>query len=232
MVGIYLEEEEKLSPISDVLVIVYSSLLALFITIGVSAYFRYRLPPISEQIFANNRNSFLKMTFDKLETFDEFLLKRILETFTKEFGELKRERKEILKNTFKFVPIDELENQETMDFVESMKENTKLQELRKNFALDFENMRKVHKNFIEDRTFYEKYFHHSFIRDIDQYFWQTNYYVEWLFKNVIISGCMDDRKNNAEKIIDYIQSDKTIDKNSENVRNFMNKWNLELKKGY
>lgn len=213
-------------------IILYSSLLALFITVAVSAYFRYKLPPKADQIFVSNRNSFLETIFGQLELYDGMYFDHILKRFTDEFGELKRERKEILEKSFKFVEESEIDKQETIDFVQSMKDNETFRILKEDLESSFKRMQDIYQNYRVDRVLYERYFHHDFIRNIDLYYWGTNYYVEWLFKGVTVSSSIDNRKNRAEKIIDYLKKDGSINKKPEKIKNFIDKWQTELKRGY
>ena len=201
-----------------------SSLLASAI---VAAYFRFLVKPKSEKVFEHNRESNLQRIFNQLRIYDNFNVGQIFDTLEKEFGSLECGKSELINENFKFVTEEELENQEITDFVKNRSDEEKLAKL--NSISKIRVLQRFHENFKEDYNIYSQYLHDSFLRDINQYYLNTNLYVEWLLKNHKENSCLDERKNNAENIIKYLKEDRSIDKETKSIKDFIDKWGKEFK---
>jgi len=196
--------------------------------IVVAAIFYLFFKPKSEKVFEYNRKSNLKLIFRQLSFYDNFDFMHIIDTFEKEFGPLGRGRKELFK-TIKFVNADEKRNQEPLDFSKYMEDDKTLSKLRKGLEPNLKKLHTYHIDFTKDIPIFSHYLHDSILRDIVHYYLNSNLYVEWLMENHIENSCMDERKNLAENIIKYLKEDRSIDKEEKSIKEFIDKWEKELK---
>jgi len=89
------------------------------------------------------------------------------------------------------------------------------------------SMKEFSTYFKEDYSIYHNYIHDSFLREVRQYFWDGNYFVDWMIKNDILGFALDKRRNRAEKIIAYLKSSKTTKMNPQ-MDEFVKRWTKRL----
>lgn len=202
------------------------SLLIELVAGGLIAFYVGRiLKPKTEKVFEKNRKKAITIIFNRISLFDEYK-KFIFDEMEREFGDLFRTRKEILPDTFKFVEESEVDNQITVNFVEKMKSDKKLQEMRNSLQPTVKQMKEIHKLFLDDFQFLSHYLDYDFLNDVMAYLGSVNYYMEWIFKNVLVYNALDRTKNLAEKIIEELNKNK--DTNIPKVKEFIEKWKKEL----
>ena len=202
-----------------------SLVIELFAGLGVALYVGRILKPKTEKVFEKNRKKAITVIFNRLRLFDEYK-KFIFDEMESEFGNLFRTRKEILPSTFKFVEESKIGDQVIVNFVEKMKADRKLQEKRNSLQSTVEQMKDLHKLFLDDFQFMTHYLDYEFLDYIVKYVGSINYYMEWIFKNVLVYSALDRTKDLAEKIIKELKENK--DTNIPSVKEFIEKWEKEL----
>lgn len=84
-------------------------------------------------------------------------------------------------------------------------------------------IKETHENFVKDCNIYHNYIHDSFLRDVKQYYWNTDYYFERILYNELNSLFLNERIKYAKKIIQYLESDKSIEL-TYSINNFIERW--------
>lgn len=84
-------------------------------------------------------------------------------------------------------------------------------------------IKETHENFVKDCNIYHNYIHDSFLRDVKQYYWNTDYYFERILYNELNSLFLNERIKYAKKIIQYLESDKSIELTC-SINNFIERW--------
>ena len=192
-------------------------------SIGVAWFFRFRTKPKHEKIFDANRQANLIRICTGLHVFDNFF-QQIYENINKEFGDLPKEREELVPKP-KFIPVEELENiKEVHDIGTQFQLDLKLQNIRKSHDWILENMRNMFDLFTKDYDIYQNYFHDSLLRDVREYYSTTIDYTEWLLKGHNYYSIGIKRYNLAKKIIEYIENGISKNKGQGHVDEFISKW--------
>ncbi len=219
-------------PLTNIEIIAYSTVLAGAITLIISAYFHYVKPSKSDVVFVANRNSWLEKILSQMEIFDNQYLQYVFDRYHKAGFDLKRSKNE-LGTSIKFVNESELDNQDVTDFMDVWNQDMNLKKIGDDLEGTYKQMKYHYDNFFADKILHERYFHHDIIREMDLYFWNGLYYVEWLRKGgVHVSSCIDSRKNIADKIIKYVEKDSSFKIQGEKIKKWIEDWKDELKRGY
>lgn len=206
--------------ISTIISTITSGVLAF----GIALYFRYRVKPKFEIIYDSNRQANINLIFNGLNYLDsEF--ESFYTIIENELGELTKEREEIIPS-LKVKPKDEwIENDpDISDFGIIIKMTEKYDGIRKNLAPMLTIMREHHKKFLQDYHINLNYLHDSFLRDVNSYYITTTYYAELLLQCQNYYSIGIKRKSEADKIIEYVNADGSVDKTPDGIREFIYKW--------
>jgi len=202
---------------------IISAIISGIVAIGVAWYFRFKVKPKFEIVFDDNRQANLRLIFNGLQWFDsEF--QSIYEIFERELGELKKEREEIIPRP-KFIQEKGSEiNENVIDLGSMMKMDKIFAEVRDNLNPILARMLEQQKTFLRDYHIFLNYLHDSFLREINNYYFTTIYYTKWVLKGNNFYSIGIKRKEHANRIIKYLEEDKTINKTEKSLGEFISKW--------
>lgn len=202
----------------SIVTMLISAVISSVIAWKIGLYIRFNTKPVHEIVYQDNRTSNLKLIFNGIRLSDS-TLGSIFEIFTDKFGELSRNRKVIIAD-----PISSINT----DFGKFLVQKKIFDETVQGLQDTLKRMREQRKDFLKDYHVLQNYFHDSFLRDINQYLWLAEEYVSELFKNENHGFKLIKRKDIALKIIEYIESDKSINKNERNIQEFITMWKETL----
>lgn len=191
--------------------------------VAIAAFFRYKVKPKFEIVFDSNRQSNLRLIFSGLEWFDKEF-ESFYKIFERDMVELTKDNEEIIPRP-KFKPMDELDDgEDVIDLGTMMKMDKAFQEVKKCLEPILKRMSEQHNAFLRDYHIYLNYLHDSFLRDINNYYFTTTYYVEWVLKQQNYYSIGIERKEIAKRLIEYVEKDSSIDKKEQSIENFILKW--------
>jgi len=198
--------------------IVLSTVLSGIIA-GVIAYmFRYHLKPKHEQVFETNRKSDISRIFDSLH-YLEFRFESFLDIFEKEMGKITKTRTRVLDRP-KWVKQADGSSIATMTLKETQLQ-TKYQKLKEDLKSDVVEFEKGYNSFLENYRSYITYIESSFLKNVIEYFWTTLYFSSWALKDSLLPNLLVKRIKLAEKIIDFVENDKSIDLEEPTINDFL-----------
>jgi len=190
----------------------------------VAWYFRHKVKPKHEILFENNQNSTILRLFSLIELFDSNF-RSFYEIFETRLGELKTDQEEIIPSPFVFLPLEELKEEKPpkITFGMHLKKSKEFETLKENLSPTLKRMREYHNNFLKEYSFFMNYLDDIFLRYVNNYFFTTTYYSEWVLKGYNYSSIGQDRKKYAEIIIKYLKDNK-FSLDNPRVKEFITKW--------
>ncbi len=96
--------------------------------------------------------------------------------------------------------------------------------MKPNLQWNHTQMEQIFSAFQTDYVGLLSHIENSFLRNVWTYIFNSTYYVEWASKDFLMSSLLDKRKILAEKIIQFIKNDKSI--NQIHIKEFIDKWNV------
>ena len=207
--------------------VVVSSIISAIVAIGVALCVRYKVKPKHEVVFEHNRNVEFKRIFDTIHFLD-FHFQNFLDDLEKEMGPLTNDRETLTpKPEFKPLP----EGGQIAEFsLEQTKLALKFQRLLPKLKFNFEQIRKITQGFQNDYLRLLNQIENSFLTNVWNYIFSTHHYAEWAQKDFLMSSLLKENMKTAKKIIDFLESDKTIDLTEPYIKEFIEKWKLKFTK--
>jgi len=204
-----------------------SAILSGLIGLGVALYVRFFIKPTHEKVFESNRNQNLEIIFNQLEYYDSHL-QTIFDILEEDFGEITRDRKKVVlpsmvaieygsdgKPKNEELPLEEFQRRRVLEL--------KFEETKKDLENMIATMKEFSTFFNNDYSIYHNYIHDSFLRDVRQYFWDGNYFVDGIQNNAVMAFLLGKRSTLAEKMIAYLESSSST-KMSYAMNEFVKRW--------
>jgi len=177
-----------------------------------------------EKNYEENRESEARWLFIVLERYHKDAM-RIFNNFESEFNELGKIRKELVTK-MKFVPLDQLENEQVVSFKDIITDQKKMDYLKDTMNYELEQMKKVIIDYEKDRNLNNLRNYFSFDRFVLKIFSMMkniNDYAEGLFQADLRPNSLMWAIKNADEIIQYLK-EKDLHKKDENVKVFVERW--------
>ena len=198
--------------------IVLSAILSGIVATVIAYIFRYHLKPKHEKVFETNRKSDISRIFDSLQ-YLEFRFESFLDVFEKEMGKITKTRTRVLDKP-KWVKQADGSSIATMT-LEETKLQTKYQKLKENLKSDVVEIEKGYNSFLENYRSYITYIESSFLKNVIEYFWTTWYFSIWALKDTLQPELLVKRIKLAEKIINFVENDKSVDLEEPTIKDFL-----------
>lgn len=207
-----------------------STITSAIVAIVVGLIVRYKTKPKSEVIYDANRQGNLNIIFNGLNHLNvEF--ETIYSSIEQRLGELTKERTEIIPPLVSKPEEQWSENDpDERDFGQISEMTSIFNEIKPMLQGALGRMRDQYKTFLKDYHIYLNYLHDSFLRDVYSYYITTTYYSELLLNGENHYSIGVKRKSEAEKIIEYVQKDRSVNKNTKEINEFITDWE-KLKTG-
>jgi len=204
-----------------------NTILSLTVAFLVGLYIRYKIKPKHEEVFEHNRNEEFRRIFDTINLFDihfEFFLNDL----EREMGEINVDRETLtIKPQFK----------ETADggrIVTFSREETEIwttyEQLKPLLKSNYDHMKNFNELFQKDYLRLLNHIENSFLKNVWDYFFKSYYYAEWAQKDYLMNNLMVERMKAAQKIINFLENDNTIDITEPNIKKFITRWKGEFEK--
>ena len=109
--------------------VIISAIFSAIVGLAIAGYVKKTMKPKHEEIFDDNRQTNLRFIFNDLERFHEQAT-FIFNQFENDFGGLDNKRKELVTR-MKWVPLDEISEQEPVSLLAIFNDQKKLEDLKK-----------------------------------------------------------------------------------------------------
>ena len=203
-----------------------TGVVSLLVAVIVGVIIRFQLKPKHEKVFEHNRNVNLMMVFGILSQID-FQFEGFITIFERSMGEFTKDRKRILPEVEWKMDSD---GGQIADMSSSTEIFGRYEYVKKDLRPMIKNMNSIHVQLRDDYNIFQNYIHADFLRDVDLYIFNTIYFAEWALKDAPLPTCLLKRMKLAKKIINYVESDKTVDLTFSTISEFIKKWKEEFRK--